>query len=93
MNYNARDDVNNSQALRDAKIDEGRNQEKHQVLMVDKTTSFKRNSKGKKGNFKKNGKKVAAHVKNPSLDLSLKLSDSTAKELVTGSGTIQVIGR
>ena len=27
---------------RDAKIDEGRNQEKHQVLMVDKTTSFKK---------------------------------------------------
>ena len=27
--------------LRDAEIGEGRNQEKHQVLMVDKTTSFK----------------------------------------------------
>ena len=48
MNYNARDDINNSRALRDAKIDEGRNQEKHQVLMIDKTTSFKRNDKGKK---------------------------------------------
>ena len=33
--------------------------------MIDKTTSFKRNSKGKKGNFKKNGKKVAAQVKKP----------------------------
>ena len=41
MNYNARDDENDSRALRDAEIDEGRNQEKHQVLMVDKTTSFK----------------------------------------------------
>ena len=38
--------------LRDAEIDEGRNQEKHQVLMVDKTTSFKKRAKGKKGNFK-----------------------------------------
>ena len=29
----------------------------HQVLMVNKTTSFKKKDKGKKGNFKKNGKK------------------------------------
>ena len=35
------DDESNSRALRDAEIDEGRNQEKHQVLMVDETTSFK----------------------------------------------------
>ena len=33
--------------------------------MVDKTTSFKRKDKGKKGNFKKNGKQVAAQVKKP----------------------------
>ena len=32
----------------------------HQVLMVNKTTSFKKKGKGKKGNFKKNGNKVAA---------------------------------
>ena len=31
--------------------------------MVDKTTSFKRKGKGKKGNFKKNGKQVAALMK------------------------------
>ena len=37
----------------------------HQVLMVEKTTSFKRKGKGKKGNFKKNGKQVAAQVKKP----------------------------
>ena len=59
----------------------------HQVLMIDKNTSFKKRAKGRKGNFKKNGKQVAAQVKNPSLDLSLKLSASTAKGLVTGSGT------
>src|SRR3954462_13442887 len=68
------------------KIDEGRNQEKHQVLMVNKITSFKKRAKGKKGNFKKNGKQVAAQVKSPSLVLSLRLSASTAKGLVTGSG-------
>ena len=37
----------------------------HQVLMVNKTTSFKKKGKGKKGNFKKNGKQVATHMKKP----------------------------
>ena len=33
--------------------------------MVDKTTGFKKRAKGKKGNFKRNGKQVAAPVKKP----------------------------
>ena len=37
----------------------------HQVLMVNRTTSFKKKGKGKKGNFKKTGKKVSAPVKKP----------------------------
>ena len=37
----------------------------HQVLMVNKTTSFKKKGKGKKGNFKKNSKPVVAQVKKP----------------------------
>ena len=37
----------------------------HQVLMVNKTTSFKKKGKGKKGNFKKNNKPVAAQGKKP----------------------------
>ena len=37
----------------------------HQVLMVDETTSFKKRAKGKKGNFKKNGKQVATPMKKP----------------------------
>ena len=37
----------------------------HQVLMVNKTTSFKKKGKGKKGNLKKNGKQVATQVKKP----------------------------
>ena len=37
----------------------------HQVLMINKTTSFKKKGKGKKGNFKMNGKQVATLVKNP----------------------------
>ena len=36
----------------------------HQVLMVNKTTSFKK-SKGKKGNFKKSGKAVVPPMKKP----------------------------
>ena len=65
----------------------------HQVLMVNKTTSFKKKGKEKKGNFKKNGKKFATPERNPSLDLSLKLSASTASRLVTGSGTAPSIWR
>ena len=37
----------------------------HQVLMDNKTTSFKKKGKGKKGNFKKNGKQVATLGKKP----------------------------
>ena len=37
----------------------------HQVLMVNKTTSFKKKGKGKKGNFKKTGKQVTAPMKKP----------------------------
>ena len=37
----------------------------HQVSMVNKTTSFKKKGKGKKGNFKKIGEQVVAQVKNP----------------------------
>ena len=46
MNYNARDDKNDSRALRDAEIDEGRNQEKSiKCWWFDKTTSFKKREK------------------------------------------------
>ena len=37
----------------------------HQVLMINKTTSFKKRAKGNKGNFKKNSKQVVAQVKKP----------------------------
>ena len=37
----------------------------HQVLMVNKTTSFKKKGKGNKGNFKKNGKQVVAPGEKP----------------------------
>ena len=38
----------------------------HQVLMVNKTTGFKKKrAKEKKGNFKKNGKQVATPMKKP----------------------------
>ena len=37
----------------------------HQVLMVDKITSFKKREKGKKGNFKQNDKQVVTPTKKP----------------------------
>ena len=37
----------------------------HQVLMVNKTTSFKKRAKGKKGNFMQNGKQAVTFVKKP----------------------------
>ena len=66
MNYNMQGMTKMiPRALRDAEIGEGRNQEKHQVLMVDKTTSFKKRAKGKKGKFKQNGKQVVTLAKKP----------------------------
>ena len=58
MNYNARDDENDSRVLRDAEIDEGRNQEKHQMLMVDKTTSFNKRAKGRRGTSRRTARKL-----------------------------------
>ena len=37
----------------------------HQVLMIDKITSFKKRAKGKKQNFKKNVKQVVTPAKKP----------------------------
>ena len=37
----------------------------HQVLMINKTTSFKKRAKGKKRNFMSNGKQVVTSVKKP----------------------------
>ena len=39
--------------------------EEHQVLMVNKTTNFKKKGKWKKGNFRKNSKQVSSHGKKP----------------------------
>ena len=66
----------------------------HQVLMVNKTTSFKKKGKGKKkGNFKKNSKQVATQEKKPKPGPKPELSASTASKLVTGSGTAPSIWR
>ena len=66
----------------------------HQVLMVNKTTSFKKKGKGKKkGTSRRTSNKLLLKRRNPSLDLSLKSSASTASRLVTGSGTAPSIWR
>ena len=61
--------------------------------MVNKTTSFKKRAKGKKGNFKKNDKKVAAQVKKPKSGPKPETKCSTTSRLVTGSGTAPSIWR
>ena len=48
--------------LRSAKVEI---KKEHQVLMVNKTTSFKKKGKGKRGNFMKNGKQVSAPMNKP----------------------------
>ena len=57
----------------------------HQVLMVNKTTSFKKRTKKRRGTSRRIESKFLLPGRNPSLDQSLKLSASTAKGLVTGS--------
>lgn len=69
------------------KVAESEIQKEHQVLMVNKTTSFKKNGKGKKGNFKKSGKAVSPPVKKTKAQPSQKPSAIIARGLVTGSGT------
>ena len=66
----------------------------HQVLMVNKTTSFKKKDKGKKkGNFKKNNKQVASQEKKPKSGPNPETGASTGNRLVTGSGTAPSIWR
>ena len=63
----------------------------HQVLMIDKTTSFKKRAKGRRGTSRRTASKLLLKWRSPSLVLSLRLSASTAKGLVTGSGTTPTI--
>ena len=59
----------------------------HQVLMVDKITSFKKKGKGKEmETSSRMANKLSLPWRKPKLDQSLKLSAYTAKEMVTGSG-------
>ena len=61
---------------------------KHPMLMVNKTTSFKKKGqKGKKGNLKTNGKQVAAAMKKPKARPKPKTECFYCKGLITGSGT------
>ena len=65
----------------------------HQVLMVNKTTSFKKKGQREEGELRRIAKKLLLKGRSPSLDLSLKLSASTPKEMVTRSGTAPSIWR
>ena len=59
----------------------------NQVLMVNKTTSFKKKARRRKGTSRRMESKLPLPGRSPKLDPSLKLSASTAKGLVTGSRT------
>ncbi|KAK1641983.1 hypothetical protein QYE76_059788 [Lolium multiflorum] len=61
-------------------------QKEHQVLMVNKITSFKKQGKPKKGNFKKGSKKVAAPPEKPKAGPKPIPSAITARRRGTGSG-------
>ena len=61
--------------------------------MVDKTTSFKKRAEGRRGTSRRTASKLLLKWRSPSLDLSLRLSASTAKGLVIGSGTAPSIWR
>ena len=65
----------------------------HQVLMVSKTTSFKKKARERRGTSRRMASKLPLPGRSLSLDLSLRLSASTAKGLVTGSGTTPSIWR
>ena len=60
----------------------------HQVLMVNKTTSFKKKGKGRRrGTSIRTASELLLKRRNPSLNLSRRLNASTTKGLVTRSGT------
>ena len=65
----------------------------HQVLMVNKTTSLKKKGKVRRGTSRRMASKLPLPRRSPKLDPSLKLSASTAKGMVTGSGTAPNIWR
>ncbi|KAK1660346.1 hypothetical protein QYE76_048505 [Lolium multiflorum] len=65
MNYNMRMNKELPELFSMLKSAEVEIQKEHQVLMVNKTTSFKKQGKPKKGNFKKGSKKVAAPPEKP----------------------------
>ena len=58
----------------------------HQVLIVNKTTSFNKKGKGKKGDFKKNAKQVPTPEKKPKAEPKLQTACFYYKGLVTRSG-------
>ena len=57
----------------------------HQVLMIDKTT--RQGQRERKGTLIIMASKLPLPVRSPKLDPSLKLSASTTKGMVTGTGT------
>ena len=69
MNYNMQGmDKTIPELFTILKVAEVEIKKEDQVLMVNTTTSFKKKAKGKKGNFNKNGKQVAAQGNKPKVE-------------------------
>ena len=84
MNYNMQGmDKTIPELFAMLKVAEVEIKKEHQVLMVKKTTSFKKKGKGTRGTSRRTASKLPLRRRNPSLDLSLRLSASTASRLVT----------
>ena len=65
----------------------------HQVLMVNKTTSFKKRVKGRRrGTSRRTANKLLLRRRNPSLDLSLRLSASMQRDSSLEAELPQVFG-
>ena len=94
MNYNMQGiDKTIPELFTMLKVAEVEIKKEHQVLMVNKTTSFKKGAKGRRGTSRRIASKLLLRGRSPSLYLSPKLSAFTATGLVTGSGTSPSIWR
>ena len=58
----------------------------HQVLMINKPLVSRKSTRERKGTSRRMASKLSPPLRSPKMEQSLKLSDYTAKEMVTRSG-------
>ena len=88
MNYNARDDKTIPELFVMLKSTKVEIKKRASSVVIDKTTSFKKKGKGNERELQVEWQASChSHEETQSWTKNLKLSASTAKEMVTGSGT------